>query len=284
MNPQSEEISPVPLPNEPVIEDVNKATEQYIFRNEKFSIFIYGLLLVGLLAVILAYRLDIRLLTVPFFIIAIAYGHISAKIKREFTEQFGASIGFTYSPSAGMETVSGKIFRTGHSQAISDVLSGVHDNLPMRIFSFRFTVGSGKSSHTYFYTIFEARLNNPVPDILLFSSTHALAVSDWFSGDETIELEGDFNRYFRLRVPRGCEQEAYQIFTPDVMADLIDRARDYSFEFSGDRLYVVAAKVIGKREEMQAMFDLVTFMDNLFRRNARALDMTGQADLRSIGQ
>jgi hypothetical protein len=230
-------------PQEPIIEDVNKSTKAYI--------------MIGF----------------------IGYGHVKSKIKREFTQQFGTSIGFSYSESGGMDSVSSKLFKTGHGQSILDVLSGTHDGLPMRIFTFRFTVGSGKNSHTYLYTVFEAMLNNAVPNILLFSNAHATAVSDWFSGDETIQLEGDFNKYFRLRVPKGYEQEAYQIFTPDVMADLIDRARDYSFEFSENHLYVYATKVIIKRGELDAMFGLVTYIDNLFRHNAAGVDMITPADL-----
>lgn len=203
----------------------------------------------------------------------IGYSIVYLKIKREFTQEFGKSIGFTYSRNAGMETVSGKLFQTGHSQSMFDVLMGNYKNVPMRIFTFRFTIGSGKNSHTYFYTVFEATLAGTVPDILLFSKKHSSAVTDWFSGDETVELEGDFNKYFKLRVPTGHEQETYQIFTPDVMADLIDRAKDFSFEFVGNKIYLYATKVLAKRADLQSMFDLSEYLTGLFEKNTAAIDV-----------
>jgi hypothetical protein len=108
---------------------------------------------------------------------------IYRKIKTEFTKEFGESIGFTYEKNAAIETVTGKLFVTGHSQILCDVLCGVYQNIPMRIFTLRFTIGYGKNSHTYSYTVFEAILKNVVPDILLFSKEHMNAVSDLFSND-----------------------------------------------------------------------------------------------------
>ena len=67
------------------------------------------------------------------------------------------------------------------------------------------------------------------------------------------------------------EQEAYQIFTPDVMADLIDRASEVSFEFTGNKLYIYATKVIEKREEMQSMFDLAEYLVGLFKKNTATI-------------
>lgn len=256
---------------EPIIEDVSKSTETYILKNDKTYVALFGVIIIGSIVGIITFGLDLRLCAIPIMLCAFGYERVQAKIKREFTKQFGASIGFDYAETSTMESVNGKLFQTGHSQSLFDVLSGTQDNLPMRIFSFRFTIGYGKNSHTYSYTVFEVTLNNPVPNILLFSNEQTTAVSDWFSGDETVQLEGDFNKYFKLRVPKGREQEAYQIFTPDVMADLIDRARDFSFEFSGNHLYIYAPKVITKRDELQNMFNLVTYMDNLFRKNASSV-------------
>ena len=86
---------------------------------------------------------------------------------------------------------------------------------------------------------------------------------DLFDGSEHIQLEGDFNKYFTLKVPKGYETEAYQIFPPNVMADLIDRAKDLNFEFNGNKLYIYATKLILVREQLQAMFDLAEYLDDL---------------------
>jgi hypothetical protein len=80
-----------------------------------------------------------------------------------------------------------------------------------------------------------------------------------------------------LRVPKGYEIEAYQILPPNVMADLIDKAKDLNFEFNGNKLYIYATSLILVREKLQSMFDLAEYLDNLFARSARAVDVTPTA-------
>ncbi|MDB5258939.1 MAG: hypothetical protein JWO73_147 [Candidatus Taylorbacteria bacterium] len=249
------------------IEDVTSSTWKYIRAHYVWHIIAY---VCAFIAVIIFIPHPFVLI-IMIFIGVSAYSGVYSKAKRQFTEEFGASIGFAYIPEADIDSISGKLFETGEDQRISDVLSGSYKSMPMRIFTLYFTVGSGKHSHTYTYTVFEATLAGSVPDILLYSKKQWSAVSDFLSGDETIELEGDFNEHFVLRVPKGYEQEAYQIFTPDVMADLIDRAADVSFEFVGNKLYMYAVKTITKKTELQAMFDLAEFLSGLFVKNTAAL-------------
>jgi hypothetical protein len=97
-----------------------------------------------------------------------------------------------------------------------------------------------------------------------------------FDGSEHVQLEGDFNKYFTLKVPKGYETEAYQIFPPNVMADLIDRASGLNFEFNGNRLYIYATNLITVRQKLQAMFDLAEYLDNLFGRSARAVNINAE--------
>jgi len=241
------------------IENINSGTWKY-FCDHYPLVILYVCVFVAIMHFFPNEFIVAIMLVIGFFWYIAVYG----KIKTEFTQEFGKSIGFTYEKNASVQTASGKLFATGHSQILLDVLSGVYQKTPMRIFTLRFTIGYGKNSHTYSYTVFEAILNNTVPDILLFSKAHMNAISDWFGNDETIELEGDFNKYFKLRVPKGYEQEAYQIFTPDVMADLIDKAQNVSFEFIGNRLYIYATKTIKKRVDMQSMFSLSEYLIGLF--------------------
>ena len=251
------------------IEDVSSSTWEYISKH--YIIYVILFFFFCLVAIYFA-----PTIYTPFILGALGYWGYSLvykKVKRQFTEEFGKEIGFSYTDSMPFGDVSGKLFSTGHSQSIFDVLSGIYQNIPMQIFTFRFTVGYGKSAHTYSYTVFGATLTGTVPHILLFSNTHESVVSDWFNGDETLNLEGDFNKYFTLRVPEGHEQEAYQIFTPDVMANLIDKANELSFEFVDNKLYIYAIKVITKRDDFQRMFDLSEYLIGLFNKNTVNIKM-----------
>jgi hypothetical protein len=268
----------VPQTTEPVIDDVEKSTNSYIWKNDKLLVAIYLIITIGSFAAIIGGKLDIRLVFIPFIIFGIGYTHVKKKIEGEFIRQFGASIGFTYSPFAPMSTVDGKLFKVGHSQGIYDILSGTLNDRSSRIFSYQFTVGGGKNSHTYYCTVFETAFSNNMPDIVLTTKTKtflgSFPESNFFDGTEHIQLEGDFNKYFILKVPKGYETEAYQIFPPNVMADLIDKAKDLNFEFNGNKLYIYATSLILVREKLQAMFDLAEYLDNLFARSARAVDVS----------
>jgi hypothetical protein len=275
MNP----ITDIVNPSEPIIEDVNKSTEAYIVKNDKLNIFLYIVAFAVSAFVIIRFNLDGRLAILPILIGVIGYNHIRSNIKRQFTQQFAASVGFSYAASASIDTVAGKLFRLGHGQSIYDVLSGKHNGRDSRMFSYCFTVGSGKNSHTYYFTVFEATFSNMMPDIVLsaktglFSSTPSIGSLSLFDGSTHVELEGDFNEYFTIRVPKGYETEVYQILPPDVMANLIDRAKDLNFEFYGNKLYIYATKLILQRDKLQAMFDLAQYLEDLFSRSTRAVNV-----------
>lgn len=272
-----------------MIEDVNKSTNAYVMKNDKKYIMLCLVIVVVCFFAIVYLGLDVRLLIIPIALILIGYAHVKSKIKREFTKQFGASIGFTYSPVASTDGVKGRLFSVGHSQFIYDVLSGDHNGRDSRFFSYRFVVGSGRSSHTYNFTVFETAFTNNMPDITLmgknglFSSLDLPSGLSLSSGSESVELEGDFNKYFKLKVPKGYEQEAYQILTPNVMVALIDKAKGLDFEFNGNKLYIYATELVLVREKLQAMFDLAQYLGDLFSRSSRSVDITSLAQASNAG-
>ncbi|SIO16826.1 hypothetical protein [Agromyces cerinus] len=55
-----------------------------------------------------------------------------------------------------------------------------------------------------------------------------------FDDDQHLSLEGDFDRYFRLFVPKEYERDALYVFTPDLMAAMIDEAPGMHIEIVDD--------------------------------------------------
>ena len=53
-----------------------------------------------------------------------------------------------------------------------------------------------------------------------------------------LSLEGDFDTRFRLYVPTGYERDALYVFTPDLMALLVDETGDLDVELRDDQLIV----------------------------------------------
>ncbi len=123
----------------------------------------------------------------------------------------------------------------GHDQRVQDVLSGTYQNMPVRIFTYSYTVGGGKDQQTYTHTGFEMQTKINLPDIVIHPKSLA-SLNDWKpDGAKQLELEGNFDNYFEVFVPQGFEVDALQILAPDVMADLIDNYKEFIQEFSVTR-------------------------------------------------
>lgn len=85
-------------------------------------------------------------------------------------------------------------------------------------------------------------LSRTVPHLTLVPATVG---PDWanthLSADaraEVLSLEGDFDRHFTLYAPRRYETDALYVFTPDVMAALIDHGSGFSVTLIDDLLIV----------------------------------------------
>jgi hypothetical protein len=59
---------------------------------------------------------------------------------------------------------------------------------------------------------------------------------------QRLSLEGDFDDYFTLYCPEEYERDALYLFTPDVMARLMDRVRGFDVEIIDDWLFFVSSR------------------------------------------
>lgn len=59
---------------------------------------------------------------------------------------------------------------------------------------------------------------------------------------QRLSLEGDFDDYFTLYCPETYERDALYLFTPDVMARLIDRVRGFDVEIIDDWLFFTSSR------------------------------------------
>lgn len=85
-------------------------------------------------------------------------------------------------------------------------------------------------------------LARTVPHLTLVPAT---AGPDWVNSHlspearaQVLSLEGDFDRHFTLYAPRAYETDALYVFTPDVMAALIDHGSGFAVTLIDDLLIV----------------------------------------------
>jgi hypothetical protein len=81
------------------------------------------------------------------------------------------------------------------------------------------------------------RLERRLPHMVLKAKNQRWGIGGLpgdFRKDQTLSLEGDFDRRFTLYCPAEYETDALYVFTPDLMALMIDEARHFDVEIVDD--------------------------------------------------
>jgi hypothetical protein len=158
---------------------------------------------------------------------------------------FAQANGWEFLPERKNPPLAGAIFNVGDSRVAYDCLCAR---------SGRFEIGNYQYSGTRDWHgalrrwgYFAIRLDRRLPHLVLEATANRrrLAGSNLpasFRSGQRLELEGDFNSSFALFVPRGYERDALYLFTPDLMALLVDEASAYDVEVIDDWMYVYSPK------------------------------------------
>ena len=160
--------------------------------------------------------------------------------------RFAVENGLSYTPEVENLSRSGVIFTAGTSRRGHDILStGPGSDFEIGNYQYAGNWKSERALRRFGY--FRLRLPGPLPHIVLEARRNrrwfGRSNLPWrFASSQSLSLEGDFDRYFKLHVPAGHEQGALYIFTPDLMVLFMDRAADYDVEIVDDWMYVYSPK------------------------------------------
>lgn len=145
---------------------------------------------------------------------------------------------------APTDQYAGMIFDEGDSRQINEAL-----RLPngIEIGNYRYSTGSGRNRSETIWGYVKIGLTRRLPQMVLDAKSNNILnmsnLPDSFRGQE-IKLEGDFNNYFTLYAPKEYDVDARYVFTPDVMAALIDYGSKYDMEVIDDQLYIYSKEAI----------------------------------------
>lgn len=108
--------------------------------------------------------------------------------------------------------------------------------------SHRRSNGGSSTEGTYYIHrgYMAVKLDRQLPQMVLEAKANAGFFGTVRVGDTSVvvTLEGDFNEYFTLRVPMGYERDALYVFTPDLMALLIDESSAFDVELIDDWMFI----------------------------------------------
>ncbi|MFP7761074.1 hypothetical protein [Marisediminicola sp. LYQ85] len=110
--------------------------------------------------------------------------------------------------------------------------------------NFELAWGSATDRNTQFGGYCAIRLTTALPHIVLHAddNRHPLELRAMPTRALRLSLEGDFDTHFALYCPAGYERDALYLFTPDIMARLIDSVSGYDIEIIDDWLFLVTTR------------------------------------------
>jgi hypothetical protein len=190
-------------------------------------------------------------------------------------DRFARANGLTFLPS-GVPSYPGAIFGLGQGRLATDHLATAAGRY-LDLGNYRYSTGSGDDRTTHQWGFLALKLDRALPHIVLDAKannglfgTSTLPIS--FDRAQVLSLEGDFDRYFTLYCPKDYERDALYVFTPDLLALLIDESRQFDVEIVDDWMFVYST----------ARFDM-TDADTL-RRLFRVADTVGAKTLRQTAR
>lgn len=207
-------------------------------------------------------------------VISIVYTRKVREKRRKDMEEFSGKIGFSYTSQPTEDSMSSfsnfGLFKMGYDRKAENLLEGIFDNITLKIFDYRYTVSSGKSSHTHYYTVFCAFIDDfSLPGFELRKEGFFDKVGDVLGfRDIDFDSHPDFSKRYLLK--GTDEAEIRRIFSPKVLEYFEKRNEDISVEASGDKVVIYSTAVTGwgneiPTDQIPAFYKEVTLIVRILR-------------------
>lgn len=160
-------------------------------------------------------------------------------------DRFARANGLAFSPRDPNPSYPGAIFQLGDSRVAIDHF-WAPSGRALDFGNYRYSTGSGRDRTIRTWGFLALRLDRNLPHMLLDSRHNnglfgSSNVPVSFSKDQVLALEGNFDRSFTLYCPREYERDALYVFTPDLMAILVDEAASFDVEIIDQWMFVYSS-------------------------------------------
>lgn len=187
-------------------------------------------------------------------------GNASAKQADAAWRNFARVNNWHIGPADTTSIVPPTLAELGHSRKISEVITGrLNRGDVFRLFTYKYTQGSGKNSHTYYFTLFQIILEKPFPSLLL-DSKRSFAAQRVLKDYEHISLEGDFDNYFNLYAPIHNRIDVLSVITPDIMKVLVENNNTQDIEILGNQLWFI---VTADKRDFKSLPTIFSSLDQI---------------------
>jgi hypothetical protein len=196
----------------------------------------------------------------------------SVQVYKEFADKhwgqraqlplFARANGLEFRTISSGPSYPGVIFRQGDSRTMSDRLTSTTGRY-FDLGNYEYWLRGQRSRIPVRWGYLALRLDRNLPNMVLIAKENkGLGGSDLpgtFHPGQVLSLEGDFDKYFTLYCPKEYETDALYVFTPDLMALLIDNVQSFDVEIVDDWMFVVVRKPFppGSVATLQRLFTII---------------------------
>ena len=159
--------------------------------------------------------------------------------------EFAAARDSSYSGHVPAPSYPGMIFGIGFDRRAYDSVEA-NSHRALQIANYRYTVKGNEKSTVYRWGYLAMKLDRRLPHMVLDATSNNLIFGSnlplKFDKQSVLSLEGDFDRYFTLYCPPEYARDALYVFSPDLMALLIDESSAFDVEIVDDWLFLYSTK------------------------------------------
>jgi hypothetical protein len=203
--------------------------------------------------------------------------------KRYRLHRFATANALVYEPESPNPQYPGAIFSLGSSRRARDHVRSP-DGRYLDYGNYSFTTGSGKNRRAHHWGFLALHLDRSLPHMVLDAKANNSMLGTnlpmTFARDQRLSLEGDFDQHFTLYCPKQYERDALYVFTPDLMALLVDHAAPFDVEIIDRWMFVYSQRPfdMGRPELHQRLLHIVDTV------GAKTLSQTDRYRDERVGQ
>lgn len=165
--------------------------------------------------------------------------------KRLRLREFAAARDCSYGGHVPAPPYPGMIFDIGTDRRSYDSVRALSGRA-LDVANYRYTVRRDRSSTVHRWGYLALKLDRRLPHMVLDATSNNLLFGSnlprRFGKGSVLSLEGDFDRYFTLYCPPEYGRDALYVFTPDLMALLIDESSAFDVEIVDDWMFVYSTE------------------------------------------
>lgn len=197
------------------------------------------------------------------------------KVRIELYTQLAKELGLSYFRNKDNTFTHPFLEKNKHIEHLLHIMHGTLEGEPFIYSLYTYTVGSGKNSRTYTYSVIIIDLPVSVPHIIISDDGHRFTFGLPYpeslnlpSHMRKITLEGNFSHERDVYVEVEHEIEAYQLLSPDTMSFLLDHIGDVEIELVENELFIYKRHELNRKSEI---LDFISLYKTLYSHIKRTI-------------